>query len=499
LSIVISQNIVLSAPLDERELNRARICVDNVFTRGVVTASSENAAENGWLENAIDGVPYDVWRPEELPAWISCELPESQDVDYVAIAVHSGVTFVAQYLDDSDDWQDLHSPVSTDKDSVHIVFFDPVSVGKVRVYFSASVESFGYVGVVAMGLSIQLPKLFYGGHEPITLNRTTQIIRNRTEEQLDAGVYHLKTGGASSVAVTNIRASWAWNNIERLNAELATRPFFFAWRPFSQPDDVAYCWLNGPITATNNGNRDLVDMQFSMNAYLGGRVLVPPPFDPCWDDVKLLLSFDQDPLIDESVGGQSTSIVLSPEQSFDIKKFGVSSGYYPGNSFTQIVKTGTNVNINQDFTFEFWVYPLTFAIESPNNERLGIVSYGSGIFFNSAIIMNTNGTAAFRNITNGVFQVSSTASMNLNDWNHVAVDRHNNQLWIYVNGIASAANAFVSAVSGPIFLGIYAPTAFSTGRLKGYLDESRITIGCARYKGQSFDPPTEPYPRIGPP
>jgi hypothetical protein len=272
VSVVISKNIAVNTtPPDEG--NRGRILVDNVFQRGTVTASSETGASNGWLENAIDGLTYDWWQPAALPAWISVELDQAQDVDCGLVAVHSGITYSFQYFDGTS-WVDLHEQVVAVDGSVSMPIFEKVFGSRLRINVTASALIPAYVGVVMLGKSTVLPKQFYSGHRPITLNRTVDLTKNVTEGGFVSGVYHARTGAESSVQIDNVAATWVRNNLADLNKSLETRPFGFAWRPGAQPDDVAYCWLNSQIAAKNSGPRDLMSLTFDISAHIG--TPIPP-------------------------------------------------------------------------------------------------------------------------------------------------------------------------------------------------------------------------------
>lgn len=272
MSVIFSSNLTINTQAGD-VANRPRILYDNVFQQGTVTASSEVGADDGWLENAVDGGTYDWWEWTTNPAWLEVTLSTAQPVDMCAIGLHTGLTFVYQYYNGSA-WVNLHDAVTTSSTAVYAVIFNEVSASKYRIYISAADDE-KILGIAMLGKSIQLPKTFYGGHAPIVLNRTTQIVRNKTEAGFDAGVYSLRTGAATSVEISNIKPSWIRENLEDLNKKLEICPFVFAWRPSTYPNDVAYCWLNSPIRANNSGPKDYMTMQFDVQAFVGGGIVAP--------------------------------------------------------------------------------------------------------------------------------------------------------------------------------------------------------------------------------
>jgi hypothetical protein len=284
MSVIISPNLTINSQPGDIA-NRPRILVDNVFQQGTVTASSEVGADNGWLENAVDGGTYDWWEWSALPATLEVTLSTAYPVDMCAIGLHTGLTFVFQYYDGAD-WVDLHEAVQTTTTAVHAVIFTEVTASRFRISITEAAD-LSILGIVMLGKSIQLPKTFYGGHAPINLNRTTQIVRNKTENGFDAGVYSLRTGAATSVQIDNMKPSWIRNNLEALNKELEIKPFVFAWRPSTFPNDVAYCWLNSPIKAVNSGPRDYMTLSFDIQAFVGGGVVGWPLPDPIYVAVSL--------------------------------------------------------------------------------------------------------------------------------------------------------------------------------------------------------------------
>nr|BDD44164.1 hypothetical protein 31 [bacterium] len=250
-------------------MNEARIGVDNVFRQGVLSASSEDTAQNGFYENAVNGLTFDYWRPLGYPATLEVELSESTPVNYALIASHSGLTFVFQYHDGSG-WENLHAPIIDQTGLVKAVFFTQVLATRYRIKVNASENGAPRLGVVMLGKYTELPRKFYGGHAPIALNRNVKLLRNETEGGFMAGTYALRTGASTSVTVRHISAAWVRDNLENMNDLLRVQPFMFSWRPDSEPNDVAYGWLNKSIKATNSGLRNLMDLTFEISGTVRG-------------------------------------------------------------------------------------------------------------------------------------------------------------------------------------------------------------------------------------
>lgn len=271
MAVVISPRFVVQStvPVDVT-VNYARLLIDNVFRRGTVSASSEATDENGWLENAIDGLTFDWWQPETLPAWLQTEITASP-VDCGLIAAHNSLTFVFQYYNGSA-WVDLHEPIASGTNATMMVLFSEVTATKFRIRITdAEDASAARLGVVMLGLSTQIPSPFYGGFAPLTLNRRVQRDVMITEGGFEKGVSVLRTGSGANIKVRHVAASWVRDNLGDINNDLMIYPFGFAWRPDERDTDVAYCWLNKPIKATNSGvGRGLMDLDMDIEAYVGG-------------------------------------------------------------------------------------------------------------------------------------------------------------------------------------------------------------------------------------
>ena len=118
-------------------------------------------------------------------------------------------------------------------------------------------------------------------------------------------------------------------------------------------------------------------------------------------------------------------------------------------------------------------------------------SYGGGGQA-AAITVDAQGRiTAASNVTR-----TTTATVNLNAWNHIAVSRSgsgSNNLTIYVNGVGESyteTGAFTH--SGSSLLSIGADTNGDEGRMHGYLSGLRMINGRSIYSGASISIPTTP-------
>lgn len=270
MSVVISSRMVLQETVFP--FNHARIGIDNALTGATLTATS--SATGFDPENTIDGTTYDYWRPTSGNATLTADLGEVKEIDYLGIAAHNlgtvGASFQLQHWIDGawTDTTDAYAPNQFDAiatgDKTIMLFFPSVFTDKIRLVFSASIAF--SVGVIYAGKAFAFERPFYQGHRPLNLNRTTAIVQHVSELGLDVGRYIRRKGAKTTIQVNNQTPGFMRNKVVPLIAERRTRGFFFAWRPNSLPDDVAFCWTRENINPTNNGKRDLMDLSFSVSA-----------------------------------------------------------------------------------------------------------------------------------------------------------------------------------------------------------------------------------------
>lgn len=218
--------------------------------------------------------------------------------------------------------------------------------------------------------------------------------------------------------------------------------------------------------------------------------------DPYWDNVTLLVNFD-DFMHDESTKGMLFS--SEPSINNDIYKFGGGSGRFGGGS-TSAYTSSKNLDLgNGDFTIELWVRfdsvggQREFLIDHLDNA--GIPGWGIRTQYNSGLVQIIDRTGNLV-LTHPTYPSSNT-------WHHVAVTRENDVMRIYLDGNTQSEKTysfdFTSTGSGITDKFGYrnADTSYSYGEaFYGYMDDIRITKGIARYSG-NFTAPTTAFPTSG--
>ena len=195
---------------------------------------------------------------------------------------------------------------------------------------------------------------------------------------------------------------------------------------------------------------------------------------------------------DESPNGLTVTVGGNAQISTSAKKYGTGSISFDGTGdYLAIAPSSTFTMGTGDFTFEMWAYQLTakdctyFEIrdDAGGTNAIGIGARAANTIF--AWI-------------NGSFVLTSSSTISLNTWNHIACTRIGATVTLYCNGVSfgtvtnstniSCTNA---SVAGPIDL----RDTSSSWKFNGYIDDLRITKGYARYTS-NFTPPTYEDPIV---
>lgn len=153
----------------------------------------------------------------------------------------------------------------------------------------------------------------------------------------------------------------------------------------------------------------------------------------------------------------------------------------------------TRYRWTSDFTIEAWVYAASFAQWSyfGRPAMIGNMSpTGGGNTWSFG--PDTNNKLAFCYLNDSTrIIITSTTSLNLTSWNHIAMCKTSVGIALFINGIIDAIFAISgtpkSSSSTPLTIGQY-----DGNDITGYIDDLRITKGFARYG--DFTPPTAAFP-----
>ena len=222
---------------------------------------------------------------------------------------------------------------------------------------------------------------------------------------------------------------------------------------------------------------------------------------------KLLLHLDGEDgattSIDSSSSGHALTFSGTAELDTAIKKFGISSASFNAGAGKISAPFSTDFQLtNEDFTIDLQAQTTTVPTGSYYtlvSNWLAEASARSYLFF----IFNEAGVKylAFYYSTDGISANITIKSIITTSWtdnvmHHVAVERYNDRIYLYLDG--TKLNGAGTDVSGVTFFNSTYPLdvgrrSAGTEAFQGWLDEVRLSKGIGRYQGVSFTPPTSAY------
>jgi hypothetical protein len=200
-----------------------------------------------------------------------------------------------------------------------------------------------------------------------------------------------------------------------------------------------------------------------------------------------LLNFTNAGIFDNT-GKNNLETVGNAQINTTTKKYGTGSLEFDGtgdwlllpHTLDQQLRTAT-------FTIEFWVY-LASGDTGSNRGLVGKGTASTGFL----VSLNTTEKVVFTFTTS---TITSTGSINLNSWNHIAVVRAGtgtDQTKIYINGTNDGTGTVSTDFSQTTVMYV---GANRTGGdpMKGFIDDLRITKGVARYT-TNYSAPGRAFP-----
>lgn len=214
---------------------------------------------------------------------------------------------------------------------------------------------------------------------------------------------------------------------------------------------------------------------------------------------SVMLHFDGNE-VDSSLAPVSITTTGTP--AYEDGKFG-QAAKFSGSTYFGGISTADFPVDRGEWTIDLWIKPL--STQSSNSYIIGRTWWNSGPGNIGFSLRYTNTRQVqFQYIdTDYVFKSvsSSTATLSLNTWHHIAVERDNsaNRVNLFIDGMLCGYNAIASTTSlnsaRSAFLTVGGGRSGETSYLylkDDLLDEVRLS-SIARYRGVDFTPPNAPY------
>lgn len=270
---VVIQNtaaLIDSQNLPPFPLKNARIGYKSIATNDNVIASSEEAGFPA--QGAVNSLTYEAWRPVTLPATWTVDYGETVDADYVGIANHSFATdrctVDIEYSLDGSNWTTLAELSPGTGEPIMILSAQTVTAR----YWRLSVDGLSVptVGVIYIGEALAMQRPIYGGHRPITLNRNSKVIGNKSESGNILGVTKIRMGNSATYEWSHLKADWYRTNFDPFAKTSTTRGFFIAWNPQEHPDEVGFGLSKSEPQPSNMGINNYMEVSLSVDGHTNG-------------------------------------------------------------------------------------------------------------------------------------------------------------------------------------------------------------------------------------
>jgi hypothetical protein len=207
---------------------------------------------------------------------------------------------------------------------------------------------------------------------------------------------------------------------------------------------------------------------------------------------KLLLHAEESDNSTNFIDSSETSKLISLKNNATIStsqyRFGSTSLYLNGINDYAIIPAYDAFNFGtDDFTIDFWVYVLNTGSYFPIIEARQSASYSNYIFGLYYI------SGAFRvDFVVPTGRLTSTSSIQLNQWQHIAIIRTSGILKCFINGVIDITTYTYASAINTGRSSLYLGCNIDGNYFNGYIDELRISKNIARWT-ENFTPPTSEY------
>lgn len=211
------------------------------------------------------------------------------------------------------------------------------------------------------------------------------------------------------------------------------------------------------------------------------------PSDPNFSNVELLLHMNgannSTTFTDSSSHALAADVFGNTKITTNQSKFGGASAVFDGTGdYIRYANNGQWNLSNVNFTVELFVRPTTLKL-------------CTFIGLNGAdwrIQGNANGTLSYV-CTSGGSGFTTTATIAINTWYHLALEKNGATTTLYLDGVAVGSTTLnpVNTNAGFLYVGTNGD-ATSTWSCNAHIDEVRVTRGIARYGG-AFTPPVQQF------
>jgi len=266
--MVISSDVVLPEA-DELEgigEDNPRIGWHNLLTEDNVSAAEE----------AIGFPVVHIANPETHVRWkgattalqyVRVTLSSAQLVNYFAFVGHNlgstGATVVLQGSSDGTNWTSLHDEQLLADDYAFMYEFADHEYQYYQLLITPGTAA-PEISVLYVGAILRMQRRIYVGHAPMVLNIQSDVSSGFSEEGQFLGRVLRSQRLETQAQFKHLTASWYRQYFYPFAQQAIDRPFFFAWRPSSYPNEIGYCWFKRDPEPENQMANGMMQLRMDM-------------------------------------------------------------------------------------------------------------------------------------------------------------------------------------------------------------------------------------------
>jgi hypothetical protein len=259
--IYISNSLTLTRPARE-EPNRPVLCWKNYVEPGNIAT---DAAEFSFLDNIANPSTALYATFDTLDEFCVTVDTGGREIDYIGLARHnmdeSAEIRVSITFGGSDFFLTDWIPVS-DK-QVFLTLFSVASPDGIKVCIRGQVRPVT-IGVLYAGLATKLQRNLYVGHTPINLGRKTNRIGGLSDSGQYLGEVVTRRTLRTKISLQNLTPLWYRDVLDEYFRQMNRAPAFWAWRPQTYPNEVAYVWVLGDPQPSNQLSNGMMQVDFDV-------------------------------------------------------------------------------------------------------------------------------------------------------------------------------------------------------------------------------------------
>ena len=186
---------------------------------------------------------YEFWQASALPATWRIDLGAAKDVDYVGIAGHTlgdeAATLAVHHSPDDVVWIQFGTDISPANNAPILILDAKIP----RRYWRITLTGVGeppQIAVIYIGQVLEMPRGLSGGHRPGPLSRDTRIFGGTSEGGNMLGRTIRSQGVLGSAAFRSLNPGFYRDTFDRFVKSARKHPFFFAWSPLNEPNEIIY-------------------------------------------------------------------------------------------------------------------------------------------------------------------------------------------------------------------------------------------------------------------